>query len=387
MANYRVRASGSIEAIIRSKSLPRQVSLTFDSIESAKAYCEPVDAQLRAGIVPQGLLERATRSSRHRPAMDNTLRTLVESYRLEYDVKADDLSWLRLIANEVGDTRIEAVSVQWAADLIKGYKIARHLKPSTIRHRIGALRRCLDWAVVMKKSMPVNPLRLLPDRYAVYAPSEVKVLAEAGIEAPDSNNERDRRLLPGEEERIRKVLSGDRTYLKSIKAQRMLDPENSVPFSLLFELALETAMRLSEIFTLRIDQIDLKNKTIFLDKTKNGTKRQVPLSSVAVSALTEYLRDKGDSGLLFPEFWNGDTSKRAKDQARSRLSGRWATIARLAKCKDLHFHDLRHEATSRFFERTKMSEFKIAKITGHKDMKSLARYANLRASNLAEEMW
>ena len=109
--------------------------------------------------------------------------------------------------------------------------------------------------------------------------------------------------------------------------------------------------------------------------------------AVAVAALTEYLKDKGDSGLLFPEFWNGDTSKRAKDQARSRLSGRWATIARLAKCKDLHFHDLRHEATSRFFERTKMSEFKIAKITGHKDMKSLARYANLRASNLAEEMW
>ena len=83
----------------------------------------------------------------------------------------------------------------------------------------------------------------------------------------------------------------------------------------------------------------------------------------------------------------GSKTDAGKDLARSRLSGRWATVARLAKCKDLHFHDLRHEATSRLFERTKMSEFKIAKITGHKDMKSLARYANLRASNLADEMW
>ena len=62
-------------------------------------------------------------------------------------------------------------------------------------------------------------------------------------------------------------------------------------------------------------------------------------------------------------------------------------VARLAKCDDLHFHDLRHEATSRLFERTTMSDLKIAKITGHKDMKSLQRYSNLRASTLADEMW
>jgi integrase len=71
----------------------------------------------------------------------------------------------------------------------------------------------------------------------------------------------------------------------------------------------------------------------------------------------------------------------------SKLSGRWRTVARLAKCHDLHFHDLRHEATSRIYERTTLTDLQIAKITGHKDLKSLQRYANLRASSLAERLW
>ena len=51
--------------------------------------------------------------------------------------------------------------------------------------------------------------------------------------------------------------------------------------TLLFELAIETAMRLSEMFTLTIDQIDLAQRTVFLDKTKNGDKRQVPRTFAA----------------------------------------------------------------------------------------------------------
>lgn len=44
---------------------------------------------------------------------------------------------------------------------------------------------------------------------------------------------------------------------------------------------------------------------------------------------------------------------------------------------DLAFQNLRHEATSWLFERTKMTEMKIMKITGHSLTRMLARYANL----------
>ena len=78
---------------------------------------------------------------------------------------------------------------------------------------------------------------------------------------------RERRLEEGEEEKIREIIGSDDEW------------------QLLFTLALETAMRLSEIYTLTSDQVDIPKRTIFLDKTKNGHKRQVPLSSVAIIAL------------------------------------------------------------------------------------------------------
>jgi integrase len=51
------------------------------------------------------------------------------------------------------------------------------------------------------------------------------------------------------------------------------------------------------------------------------------------------------------------------------------------KIDDLHFHDLRHEATSRLFEAGLTIE-KVALVTGHKDWKMLRRYTNLRPESL-----
>lgn len=68
---------------------------------------------------------------------------------------------------------------------------------------------------------------------------------------------------------------------------------NRPDLMLVFDLALETGMRLSEIYTLEWDQVDLERRTIFLDKTKNGHKRQVPLSSVAHKRLSEQVDRDG----------------------------------------------------------------------------------------------
>jgi integrase len=158
-----------------------------------------------------------------------------------------------------------------------------------------------------------------------------------------------------------------------------------LPLLLLFDLALETAMRLRECYTLTLDQIDLPRRTIFLDRTKNGDNRQVPLSSVAVRALEPYAGDAGN-GLLFP-WWDGATTKASLRRTTSRLSRAFARIADAAGCGDLRFHDLRHEATCRLFERTTLSDLQISLITGHRDPRMLRRYANLRASDLAAKMW
>lgn len=162
MATYRTRPSGSVDAIIRRKSLPGPVSLTFETMEKAEDYCREAEALIDAGQIPPGLLALAkTGAPKHAP-MKQTIADLVRSYKIEYSVKPDDAAWLDVIVKEVGETRLDAVTVQWAADVVHGYKIHKQLKPATIRHRIGALRRCFDWAVTMKGDIPINPIRLLP---------------------------------------------------------------------------------------------------------------------------------------------------------------------------------------------------------------------------------
>jgi len=61
-------------------------------------------------------------------------------------------------------------------------------------------------------------------------------------------------------------------------------------------------------------------------------------------------------------------------------------ITKRAECVDLHFHDLRHEAVARFFERTTLQTMEIALITGHTELKTLQRYANLRPAILASKL-
>ena len=174
--------------------------------------------------------------------------------------------------------------------------------------------------------------------------------------------------------------------MKSLGVERGIRPESQDQITVIFELAIETAMRMREMFTLTWDQVDLDRRTIFLDRTKNGDNRQVPLSSVALSVVRNY-RTTESKGIVFPLFWNGDKSKAGLRAASNRLSKRWTTVAKLAKCEDLHFHDLRHEATSRLFERTTLTDVQISRITGHRDPRMLRHYANLRASNLAEQLW
>ena len=56
---------------------------------------------------------------------------------------------------EIGKTSLGEVTVQWSLGLVRGYKLTKKLTPATIRHRIGALRRCLDWHVTVARCWPM----------------------------------------------------------------------------------------------------------------------------------------------------------------------------------------------------------------------------------------
>ena len=373
MATCRARGS-KFEFVVKRKGLlPKPIYLTFDSKENGQAYCSHLEGLLDQGIIPEEFLQNESNGL--------TVRKVIVEYELTVPITQNDKNLLGVNRERIGDLRISEITYGWAERLVLDMKRKRNLVPGTIRHHIGALARCFDWAV-KKGYMPFNPLRMFPKGYAKYTEEDKK-----HVESKE-DRERDRRLEPGKEEMIRKVLM---TEYKPVHKQRPLELAHRPALMLMFELAIETAMRMREIYTLSENQIDIDKCTIFLEKTKNGDRRQVPLSSIAIDALKHYFkevpkRERGVGNLLFP-FWNGSQNSKVLTATTSKLSRQWRRIFEHAGCGDLGFHDLRHEAASRFYERTSLSDLQIAKITGHKNLEMLKRYANLRASDLAGQLW
>lgn len=374
MAGKRQRPNGWEYVIKRAGLLDKPIYLTFADEKEGDAFVAKVEKLLDKGIIPTEL--RA-------PSRIDTIADLVREYERDAHPTAKDRAALGTIIKSKGATRLTSIDAGWVDDWISEMKRIDKLAPATIRAKVGALARCTDWG--MRKGhilLPDHPLRTLPDGYAQYTKTDAAIAGEARVDV-----ERDRRLEPGEFEKVSAVIVAGVLPRK----QRPLALDDPQALWCMFVLAVESAMRMREMFTLTLDQVDLAKRTVFLDKTKNGDKRQVPLSSVAVATLTAYLDLRTAAGakgrdVLFP-WWDGDTSPKKLDKTSDYLSKLYIGIFEAAKCADLKFHDLRHEATSRLFEKTTLSETQIMKITGHKSHRMMMRYANLRGSDLAARLW
>jgi len=168
-------------------------------------------------------------------------------------------------------------------------------------------------------------------------------------------------------------LPGGRTRRLEGKEEARLLSACSTIFGPVVQFALETAMRREEISRLTWENVDLERRSAHLPKTKNGEARTIPLSFAALNILLGVL-DKGEkSGSVFG--MAPDAITQAMEKARTR-----------AGIENLHFHDLRHEATSRLFENTDLDLMEIRAITGHKSMQMLARYTHLRTARLADRL-
>lgn len=209
---------------------------------------------------------------------------------------------------------------------------------------------------LISNSTVLSELALLSDLFEI-ARTEwhaVKSNPVRDIRKPKPNPPRTRRLRGNEERLIlRACLALKKPAIYSIVV-----------------LAIETAMRQGEILRLSWDNIDIRSGVAHLPHTKNGSPRDIPLSIRARDALTRLgIRNEGDVFVL--------TSDAVKSSWRAVITG--------LKIKELRFHDLRHEATSRLFERG-LDVMEVATITGHKDLKMLRRYTHLSAKTLVAKL-
>ncbi len=138
----------------------------------------------------------------------------------------------------------------------------------------------------------------------------------------------------------------------------------------LMVFALETAMRQGEIITARWEHLQVVERVLVLPMTKNGKPRTVPLTKTAMQVLSDL--GPQTEGPIFPT-----TSEAVKTA--------WARLTKRAKVPDFHFHDLRHEAISRLFERG-FDLPEVMMMSGHTDHRMLLRYTHLHARKLVEKL-
>ena len=218
-------------------------------------------------------------------------------------------------------------------EIVNRYKEERlsQVQEGTLLRELGVLRHCLevarkDWGISLRD----NPV--------------------AGIRMPAGSKSRSRRI--GEEE------------------LRALEAASTHPrLWHIITLALETGMRRGEIAAMQWCHIDWKNETLNIPDTKNGYSRTIPLTPAAIEVLKE-----------MPE-----TDERVIGMTGNAIRLAWERMKKKAGVTDLRFHDLRHEAISRFFEMG-LSVPEVALISGHRDPRMLFRYTHLKAQEVGKKL-
>ncbi|MCW5955256.1 MAG: site-specific integrase [Pyrinomonadaceae bacterium] len=167
--------------------------------------------------------------------------------------------------------------------------------------------------------------------------------------------ERTRVLTPAEEEKLLANCDRWRQHL--------------IP---LIIFAVETALRRGEIMSLRWSSIDLGRRQLRVESQNSKTlkSRLVPLSSRACDTLADLWKksNRRQNALVF---------------GSSDFKKGFNTACKEAKLKDVHFHDLRHTAITRWLEKG-ISPAIAMKASGHSQMKTFLRYVNQSSDSVYE---
>ena len=302
----------------------KPISKTFTLKKDAEVWVRCIEARIDVGEVnvtaPKTL----------------TLRDLLVRYSTEVtpQKKGRDQEQRRidrLLRDPISDCRLSQLSSTVMAEfrdrrVHDGIRAAQ-IDLILIRHCIKLAR--LEWGV----NMLTNPVE--------------------GIRIPNGIIRRDRRLKDGEYELL----------------QAAADQCRNPYIWTCIDFAIETGMRRSEILSILWVNVDLDTRIVVLPDTKNGSKREIPLTTKATQILHRLPRDED----------------RAFATTDYTIRHGWDRLAKRACIIGLRFHDLRHEAVSRFFEMG-LSVPEVAAISGHKDYRMLASYTHVSAKRLAQKI-
>jgi integrase len=311
---------------IRKSGYPVQTK-TFTTRSDAEKWATIIESEMERGVFVSRTESEATLVSE---IIDRYRREVLPSKR----GAASDESRLKTLNTHFGVYKLASIT----STAVSKYRDARlkSVGPQSVIHEINLLNRVLkaatmDWGIALPGGLPT-----------------------AQVRKPTKPHGRNRRVS---QEEIDSILAHS----------------ESSELATIICLAVETAMRRGELAGLTWVNIDLKKCVAHLPKTKTDSPRNVPLSKAAVRALKKLPRSISE-GKVFQ--LQAESISQAFERACS---------PHRANLTDLRFHDLRHEATSRLFEKG-LNVMEVATITGHKTLDMLKRYTHLKAEDLAKKL-
>ena len=320
------------QARVQRKDQP-SIAKSFNNKTDALKWARNVESQLDLGtLAPKQTMPR--------------LMPMVDRYVEEVTPTKKGKSQERYRANHFRKTKLADITIdKITGEVVAQYRDSRlkEVSPNTVRLELAFLsvvfEQCRkEWGLAVS-----NPLRQ--------------------IRMPKPGKPRQRRLEAGEEEAL-------------LQACRESGAHYLQTFVI---LAIETGMRFGELAGVAWENLNLQKRTIYLPDTKNGSPRTVPLSTRALNAIQT--QPRSIDGRLF--------SVKPGSIRSAFLIALYRAQATQPDSKmflrELRFHDLRHEAVTRLFERG-LNPIEVGMVSGHKTLSMLQRYTHLRSSDLETKL-
>lgn len=346
MASIRQLSSGHWQVQIRLKG--RTATETFLRHDHAREWASSAEAQVDKGQAPSGRRARSLK----------TFGSLI-------DLHIDDMKDVGKPPQRSKTATLEMLQRRLGALTLTQLDRERFIRfgrerakegagPVTLGMDLGAIKLVIGHAAAVHGiEVSVEPVQL-----ARLALRQLGLIGKA--------TERDRR--PTDDE------------LTSLFAHFDDSERQIIPMSRVIKFAIATAMRQEEIFRVTWSDLNVRTKMLTIrdrkdPRNKKGNDQRIPLLAVSgydAMALIEEQRSirSNEDERIFP-------------YVHKSAGTAFTRACHEQGIADLHFHDLRHEGTSRLFE-AGFSIQQVALVTGHKDWKMLRRYTHLKPEALHE---
>lgn len=367
MATFTQRKNGRWQAKVRHGKIKK--SRTFDRHEDAVKWARDVETRIDRNIFEDLAEAENTTFSEALKTYEETVSKHKDGYSQEKSRIAtwrNDGHFQVLYKNgqlpdkfKLADRPLSSLR---KSDFV-GWRDKRleYVSPSTCAKDLAIVKHLFNIAVTEWEILPRNPLE--------------------GLRVELEDNCRDRRLEGDEEDKLIKQLT-------PVPGRGQTRSPVIIP---LVKIAIATAARQSELLALKWSDVDLDAGVIRIKgkerksrrkdgkeitRTKNKDRyRDIPLTEEAEAVLSG-LKMKGNVTQI--------GSAKVFKISPSVLHNAFAAACARAEIKDLTWHDLRHEGTSRLAEHFALHE--LMKITGHQSSKMLARYYHPRARDMVKKL-